>query len=245
MRIFYLSILSVFVSIYIGDFNTMGAQEKAHVTSAKLQNSSFIFDFTDYQEGTIESWLKEKGFKFKLGANNRRARVFRVDENGCTVEVKKPIRGYVLNDSVGLERFSKVRIEWGVIEYPEGVPYEQNINNEPAMLVIFYGYGKIYSGHFAIPNAPYFIGFFLGENDVVNKVYKGNYFQKGGRYICVGNPEPNKMIVTEIDLITAFQGSFDKDDVPVISGIAIGGDTSKAKNLGRASAIFKRIEFLE
>lgn len=86
MRIFYLSILSVFVSIYIGDFNTMGAQEKAQVTSAKLQNSSFIFDFTDYQEGTIESWLKEKGFKFKLGANNRRARVFRADENGCTVD---------------------------------------------------------------------------------------------------------------------------------------------------------------
>jgi hypothetical protein len=245
MRIFSLFTFSVLVSICLGNFNTVGAQEKAQETSVNLQNSSFIFDFTDYQEGTIEAWLKEKGFEFKLGANNRSARAFRVDENGCAVEVKKPVRGYVLNDSVDLKRFSKVRIEWGVIEYPEGVSWEQNINNEPAMLVIFYGSGKISSGHFAIPNAPYFIGFFLGENDVVNKVYKGKYFQKGGRYVCVGNPEPNKMIVTEIDLTAAFQGSFDKDDVPVISGIALGGDTSKAKNFGRASAIFKRIEFLE
>lgn len=130
------------VTIYIGNFNTVGAQEKAQETSVNLQNSSVIFDFTDYQEGTIESWLKEKGFEFKLGANNRRARAFQVDENGCTVEVKKPVRGYVLNDSVDIERFSKVRIEWGVIEYPEGVSYEQNINNEPAMLIIFYGSAK-------------------------------------------------------------------------------------------------------
>jgi hypothetical protein len=98
-----------------------------------------------------------------LGANNRRAREFDIDEKGLIVEVKRPVRGYLLNDSVDLEKFSKVRIEWGVIEYPTGASYERNVNNEPAMLIVFFGYDKISSGHFAIPSAPYFIGFFLGK----------------------------------------------------------------------------------
>ena len=121
----------------------------------------------------------------------------------------------------------------GIIEFPEGASYERNVNNEPAMLIIFFGYDRISSGHFAIPNAPYFIGFFLGKDDVVNKAYKGKYFHKGGRFVCVGNPKPNEMIATEIDLVSAFQTHFEKDDVPIISGISIGGDTSSSKNFGR------------
>ena len=49
----------------------------------------FAIDLTDYQGDSIESWLKTKGFEFKLGANDRRARKFDIDEKGLIVECRK------------------------------------------------------------------------------------------------------------------------------------------------------------
>lgn len=245
MRVYTILPLLVLIFIFTADFCIAEAQEQEHPKSNKFQKTALFIDFTDYQEGSIESWLKAKGFEFKLGANSRRAREFHVDEKGLTVEVKRRIRGYLLNEAVDLEKYSKVLVEWGVIKYPEGASFEKSINNEVAMLVIFFGYEKISSGHFAIPDSPYFIGFFLGKNDKVNKAYKGRYFHKGGRFVCVGNPQPYETIITEINLIEAFQTYFGKNETPVISGIALGGDTSSSKNFGRAAAFIKRIEFFE
>jgi hypothetical protein len=156
-------VIAMFVFGSNGDFCIADAQETKPSQNDTPPKVAFSIDFTDYREGSIESWLRAKGFEFKLGANNRRAREFRIDDKGLIVKIKRPAIGYLLNDSVDLEKFSKVRIEWGVIEYSEGASYERNINNEPAMLTIFFGYERISSGHFAIPKAPYFIGFYLGE----------------------------------------------------------------------------------
>jgi hypothetical protein len=60
----------------------------------------------------------------------------------------------------------------------------------------------------------------------------------------VGNPQPNEMVVTEIDLVAAFQTHFKKDDVPVISGVSIGGDTSSSKNFGRPQRLSRESRFL-
>jgi len=69
-----------------------------------------------------------------------------------------------------------VRIEWGIIKYPKDVSYEKQINNEVLLLLIFFGYDKISSGHVAIPNTPYFIGLFLGKDEEINQPYKGRFF---------------------------------------------------------------------
>jgi hypothetical protein len=113
------------------------------------------------------------------------------------------------------------------------------------LVIVFFGYDKISSGHFAIPNAPYFIGFFLGKEEEVGKGYVGRYFQKGGHFVCLGNPEPGAMVSSEYDLIAAFKRKYEKDEVPVISGIALAIDTTKSGGGGRAKAFIKRIEFME
>jgi hypothetical protein len=79
------------------------------------------------------------------------------------------------------------------------------------MLYIFFGRDKVSSGQFAIPALPYFIGLFLGQEEQLNTPYKGRYFHAGGRFVCVGNPEPHETVRSEFDLLTAFQTYFGKD----------------------------------
>ena len=101
------------------------------------------------------------------------------------------------------------------------------------------------SGNFAIPSSPYFIGFFLGKEEQVNKGYKGKYFRKSGRFVSLGNPEPGETVISEYDLISAFKRKYEKDEVPLISGIALAVDTSSSDDGGKAAAFIKSIEFLE
>lgn len=213
--------------------------------SDTFQKVNFLIDFSDYKEGSIDEWLEKKGFKFERGATDRKKLDFDVSENGLILEAKKRLRGYLVNEKVDLEEYSSVRIEWGIIKYPEGASYEKKVNNDALLVMIFFGYDKISSGCFAIPNCPYFIGLFLSKEDEVNKAYKGRYFRKGGRFVCVGNPEPGETVISEFDLITAFQKYFEKDEVPLISGIVIEVDTSNSAGGGVAAAYIKRIEFLE
>jgi hypothetical protein len=47
-----------------------------------------------------------------------------------------------------------VRIHWGIIKYPEHTSYERRVNNKALMLYIFFGQGKVGSGHFMILALP-------------------------------------------------------------------------------------------
>jgi hypothetical protein len=132
-----------------------------------------------------------------------------------------------------------------VNDYPEGTSYEEGIRNEALMVIVFFGYDKLSSGHFLIPNAPYFIGFFLGREEEIGKSYVGRYFKKSGRYVCLGNPKEGETVISEYNLVEAFKKAYNKDEVPLISGLALSIDTTKAKNRGKASAFIKSIEFLE
>jgi hypothetical protein len=210
-----------------------------------FQKVNFLIDFSDYSEGSVEEWLREKGFEFRRDARDRKKLDLDVTENGLVVEVKRGMLGVMLNEGVDLEEFTSIRLNWGIIQYPEGASYEQGVLNEALMVIVFFGYDKISSGHFAIPNAPYFIGFFLGKDEKVGKGYVGRYFQKGGRYVCLGNPKPGEMVVSEYDLISAFKRKYEKDEVPIISGIALAIDTTRSGGAGKAAAFIKSIEFLE
>ena len=241
----FLAILLVTGIFSYTPFFCVEAGEVAGGKSDGFQKVNLLIDFSDYFEGSVEEWLQNKGFAFERDARNRRKYDLDVQDDSLIVEAKRPVTALMLNEGVDLEEFSAVRIEWGILQYPSDASYEKKINNEALMVFVFFGYDKISSGHFLIPNSPFFIGLFLGWDDEVNKPYTGRYFQKSGRFVCLGNPASNKTVVSEFDLVGTFKTYFEKDEVPVISGIGLGTDTSGSGNNGRASAFIKRIEFLE
>ena len=204
-----------------------------------------MIDFTDYENGSVEQWLEAKGFKFERDARDRKKLDLEVAEEGLILDIKKSMLGMMVNEGVDLEKFTSIRLEWGVFDYPEGASYEKEIRNEALMVIVFFGYDKISSGHFLIPNAPYFIGFFLGKEEKAGESYVGKYFKKSGRYVCLGNPKEGETVTSEYNLVEAFKKEYKKDEVPVISGIALSVYTVGAKNQGKAKAFIKSVEFLE
>ena len=221
------------------------AHSAATTQADTFQKVNVLIDFSDYESGSVEQWLREKGFEFKRDARNRKKLDLDVSDDALILEAKRRMRGFLINDSVDLEEFSTIRIEWGILKYPEGATYEDRVNNEALMVMVFFGHDRMPSGHFAIPSSPYFIGFFLGKEEQVNKGYKGKYFRKAGRFVCLGNPEPGETVISEYDLVSAFKRKYVKDEVPLISGIALAVDTSSSDDGGKAAAFIKRIEFLE
>lgn len=243
-------IMTVFVMaalLMVSNVNMLHAEEKPDGAAEKdtFQKVNFMIDFSDYQEGSVEKWLQEKGFQFERDARDRKKLDLEVGEEGLVLDIKTPMLGLVVNEAVDLEEFTSIRIEWGVIDYPEGASYEEGVRNEALMVVVFFGYDKISSGNFLIPNAPYFIGFFLGREETVGKSYVGSYFKKSGRYVCLGNPQEGKAVISEYNLVEAFKRKYEKDEVPLISGVALTMDTSQAKSQGKAKAFIKSVEFLE
>ena len=205
----------------------------------------FLLDFSDYVEGSVGDWLAVKGFKPAEGAKDRRKIDFDVNDGALIIEAKKRVRGFLINEQVDIEEFAGIRIKWGIKKYARGANYSKGKNNEALMIYIFFGYDKISSGHFLIPNSPYFIGLYLCENEQVNTPYKGNYFHKSGRFICLGKPAPGEIISSDLNLISTFKSFFEKDDVPVITGISLAVDTTSSGDGGKATAFIRSIEFIE
>jgi hypothetical protein len=202
-------------------------------------------DFSDYVEGSITEWLEAKGFRLEHGAEDPELLTLSIHEGALVVEAKAPVKGFLVNQDVQLEKASKVRIHWGMIKYPKDASYERHVHNEALMLYIFFGQNKLPSGHALIPALPYFIGLFLGQEEHLNTPYQGQYFHEGGRFVSVGHPHPHDTVISEFDLSTAFHTYFGKADVPMISGLTLGVDTFRSGDGGKAAAYIQRIEFLE
>jgi len=222
-----------------------GSESRTTYPSQGARRVVYRLDFSDYTGDSAAEWLESKGFKFEEAAKNRDLLGLSIQDGALILEAKEQIRGFLFNDSLRIEKFSKVRIEWGVIKYPEGASYERHIRNEALMVYISFGEEKISSGNIILPDMPYFIGLFLCKDDKLDATYIGKYYQEGGRYICLGHPKPNETITSEFDLVTAFRTYFDKQEVPYISGMSFGVDTSDAGDGGKAAAYIKTIEFLE
>jgi hypothetical protein len=110
--------------------------------------------------------------------------------------------------------------------------------------MIFFGHTKLDSGFFLAPDLPYFISFFLGKDERPEQVYLGNYWQKGGRYLCIPcDGSSGKTYITEIDLSAKFFELFAKQPQP-ISALGIEIDVQKTDKVnGRHSkAYIKRVE---
>jgi hypothetical protein len=205
----------------------------------------YRLDFSDYGGGSVEAWLESKGFKLKEAAKHQDQLELSIENGALILTAKEQLRGFVYNDSLDIGKFSKVRIEWGVIKFPEGASYERHVRNEALMVYISFGHETIASGNIILPDVPYFIGFFLCKDDKLNTPYIGKYYHEGGRFVCLGHPQPNETIVSEFDLVTAFRAYYEKNEVPPISGVNFGVDTADAGDGGKAAAFVKKIEILE
>ena len=205
---------------------------------------NFVLDFSGYTGGSVDAWLRARHFTFEKDARNRRLLQLSVANDTLTLEAKGHLSGFLLNDAVNVEKITRIRINWGVIQYPVDVSYHRKVNNEALMLYVFFGTEKISSGHVLIPNSPYFIGLFLCQDEQIDFPYKGRYFHTSGCFVCLGKPKPNETIVSEFDLDTAFKRYFDKNRTPGITGIGFGVDTSKAGKGGAAAAFIKSIELI-
>jgi hypothetical protein len=215
------------------------------VAQSKYNPSNPLIDFSGYTGGPVEEWLKTQGFKLEKDAANRDLLGLSIHNAVLTLESKARMSGFIFTDSIDFDHVSKVRITWGVSQYPQNASYEKQVNNEALMLYIFFGTEKVSSGNVLIPNSPYFIGLFLCQNDQVNVPYKGRYFHTGGRFVCLGKPRPGEMIVSEFELDRAFKSYFGKNETPRITGLGFGIDTSQAGNGGKATALIKSVEFQE
>ena len=63
--------------------------------------------------------------------------------------------------------------------------------------------------------------------------------------MCLGKPKLGETVISDFDLMTAFQTYFEKDEIPIISGISFAIDTKKSKKGGKAEAFKKSVEFIE
>lgn len=205
-----------------------------------------VVRFTDYAQGSIDDWLKGKGFTFREDARRRNRIDLDVGPNGLALEAKRRAFGIISSEAVNVPEFSHIEIDWGVARFPSGASYEQGVRNEALSVMVFMGDERRPSGSMFIPNSPYFVGLFLCHgDDRLNHPYVGAYFKKSGRYVCTGRPKEGALVITRFDLLEAYRSYFDKerDDDPGISGIALALDTKKAESAGRSSAFIREIRF--
>ncbi len=215
-------------------------------TSADDGKLVHVLRFTDYEQGSIDDWLRGKGFQFQQDAQRRHRIDLDVGSSGLVLEAKRRAFGIMSNESVNVPTFTHIEIDWGVNKFPTGASYEQGIRNEALMVIVFMGDERQASGSMFIPNSPYFIGLFLCHgDDKINHPYVGSYFKKGGRYVCTEGPTEGKIVTTRFNLLEAYRAYFDKerDDDPGVSGLALALDTKKADDGGRASAFVREIRF--
>lgn len=198
----------------------------------------FSLDFTKEKSGNAVQWLEENGFDFKLDADDLSLSF----DRGLILRNEGDINGLMIKQ-LNIKNAKRVKIEWGVQKFPAGIDWENGIFRDTAMVIVSFGTQKISSGSFVVPNLPYFLGIFLGQKEIEGKAYKGNYYQKGGRYFCSPCPaNSNQTVVTNFELSDRFKSEFGRSTVPPITAIAIESDTRDLE--GIAETHIKRIEFL-
>ena len=202
-----------------------------------------VFNFAGYPGGPVLKWLAKKGFVAKQDATSASKVEFSIAGDDLVLEAKRKALALLLSEA-NLAGFSRVRIQWGVEEFPEGASYENGVRSDAAMVYIFFGDEKISSGSMFVPDSPYFIGLFLCQTDPVGRAYQGHYFKAGGRYVCADRTKGGETVVTDFAIDDAFKRYFGLSETPHISGLGIAIDTDSAKGNGTAKSFIREIEFL-
>lgn len=205
----------------------------------------YEMDFTS-ASGNVKEWFENINWKFREDIDDMN---LRFKDGKLVIEPTKDDLGVMMREfekNNYLQDVIKLRIEWGVDQYPEGAdwsgPKDKKRNTREAIsFMVFFGDKKLDSGFFLAPDLPYFISFFLGEKEKPDQVYYGNYWQEGGRYLCIPcDGSTGKMFVTEINLAEKFKELFGKNPPPV-SALGIEVDVQKTENVnGKHSKAFIR-----
>ena len=198
-----------------------------------------VIGFTDQSHGSAVEWLKENGWNFRLDAEALNPRF---TEKGLVLSTEQRTAG-LIERRLRLSDVGRIRITWGVDDYPKGADWENGVYRVPIAVMISFGEEDIGSGSLFVPNTPYFISLFLSKNAQPGKAYTAKYYQKGGRYFCTPcTPPEGKTVITEFDLDDAFRDQFGKSDVPAITSFGIQMNTKDTR--GGARAHLERIEFI-
>ncbi len=214
--------------------------------SANAEKLVHVVRFTDYGPGSIDDWLRDKGFTFEQAAKRRDRIDLDVGANGLVLQAKRRTFGFLLNGAVNVPAFRSIEIDWAVSQFPAGASYEQGVRNEALMVMFFIGDEYQPSGSMFVPDSPYFVGLFLcNGDDRLNHPYIGTYFKKGGRYVCTGKPTAGETVTSRFNLLEAYRTYFDveRDDDPAVSAVALSLDTQKAEGGGKAAASIREIRF--
>lgn len=203
----------------------------------------YTIDFAGVTASDPRAWLKSKGFtKIESAAKDQNKLSLSFSKDSLNFETKGKIFAFILNPSMHVDGSKKIRITWGVNKFPDGASYEKGIRNEALMVYVYFGDKDKDSGSFFIPNCPYFLGLYLGQNDPIGKLFVGRHFTDGGRFVCVGKPQIDATVVSEYNLEDGFKAAFPSEPtVPFIAGLALEVETSST---GPASAFIKKIELL-
>ena len=210
----------------------------------------YTLDFSQIQGDALE-WFEKNGWAEQVDMDKMNPRF---EKGTLVIEPKKDYSGVFFKDfrpdSSKLEGVNRIRIEWGIEQYPEGSDWsgstdeKRNVRNAIGVMV-FFGDEDQDSGAFFVPNIPYFLAFFLGEKERPGKAYLGNYWQKGGRYFCTPCDGSIGEFITEMELPKTFNEQFGFDPPP-ISGISIDADASNTtpRNGRHSKSFIRKIELL-
>jgi len=212
--------------------------------TAHAESITYDVIFTDYAGGPTLQWLDKKGYKPERDTTNSKKVVVSHTGKALSLETRKQAAGLLLSQ-VQIHTYSTMRITWGVNTFPPGASYAKGVRSEAIMVYVFFGTEKIESGHFLVPDSPYFIGLYLCDSDPVGQAFTGRYFKAGGRYVCIDRATIGKEVVTDYAIADAFKQFFGQKQPPPISGVGVGIDTENAKGNGVAKSFISEIEFLK
>lgn len=201
-------------------------------------------DFTGHPDGPAVEWLEDQGFNLRLNAEEVNPQ-FR---KGRLLLQTDGQHGGLFEKSVDVPNATRVRIQWGVERYPQGANWAEGVNAVAIAVMTTFGDERLKSGSAFAPNAPHFIGIFLGENERADRAYMGKYYHAGGRYYCAPCGVPTgETIVTEFYLGKAFNKQFPVAATPPGSLLPpvsrIGFQMNTIGTQGGAVAFLERVEY--
>lgn len=218
----------LFLSFFVASFSFAGGKVL------------YTLDFTTQKDGDARGWLKSKGIKFLLDAEELSMKFSGGKLVVQTSAEEAGMFGIKFPSGKHLNNIGSVKIEWGVDKFPQGANWT-NDNNRLAIGAMFVlGTEKYSSGlPFGINPAPYFLCTFIGQKEKVGQRYLGNLYREGGRYYCIANKK-GSTVVTHFNIAQKFQQEF-KKSVPPLTAFAFQMNTEDTS--GGAQAFIKRITF--
>jgi hypothetical protein len=197
--------------------------------------SRLAIDFSTLS-ATVHKDLVNLGFTFEKQMQDENKIHLAAENGGLKISTSGQAFGFMVKKELHIDRPNQLEIKWGVETYPPGADWRSGKNYEPLMVVVFFG-EPLPSNHLFLPDTPLFIGMFLGRHEPPLLPYTSKNYSNTGRYVCLGNPEPGRMITSRLDIAKAFHLWFGGREMPPVTAIAIEVDSGEL-SLGESSSAF-------